>query len=157
MRTPRYDAPSGLSDAQRVAWLLGENKVVCFIRGTKQQPRCKASDRMVQLLSTAAFDTNTRFAALDIAADTSLGAAVLARADRPSLPLCFIDGECVGGAEELLELDATGELTRSFGGEQLVAPYELDWRRGARTPGGEGKRRDGRAHAADAGGIRGDV
>ena len=141
-RAPKYDSPGGLSTVERVAWLVAQNKVVCFIRGTKHEPLCRASDFIVQALSGAAFDTNTRFAAVDVAADQELGAAVLRHSHRATLPLCYIDGECID-VVELQQLDESGELTRRFGGEQLVEPKELDWRtrswatahrEGARTP-----------------------
>ena len=109
LRRPQYDSPPGMSSMARVQWLIAQNRVVCFIRGTKQRPKCRASDYTVHLLSTAAFDTNTRFAAVDVEADPDLGVAVLEHADCSTLPLCYIDGELIGGSDELQQLAHSGE------------------------------------------------
>ena len=131
LRAPSYETPAGMTSHERAEWLIQHNHVICFIRGTKQRPRDRQSDHMVVMLSTCAFDTNTRFAAVDIAADTELGEAVLRRAETAAcqtLPLCYIDGELIGGSEALDVLHRSGELTVKFGGEQLVDPRELVWR-----------------------------
>ena len=134
---PISDSPPGLTPLERVAWLTSNNKVALFMRGTKQQPQCDCSDACVATLSAVAFDTNNRFAAFNIDAqsggDPKLGAAVLQHAGEAfnTLPLCFIGGQCVGGRRAIDELWESGQLHERFGGEQLVAPRELEWQPGS--------------------------
>lgn len=129
---PQVDTPPGLSPDQRVAYLVSRNKVILFMLGTKQQPLDAGSAMAVSTLSSVAFDTNTRFAACDVSADAELKAAVLLAARHVgegsvALPICFIDGTCVGGTDELERMFDGDELMRAFGGEQLVETRELQW------------------------------
>ena len=159
-RAANVDVPPGLSDDERVRWLIAKNKVLLFMRGTKQKPLCDESASMVATLSWVAFDTDTHFTAVNVAVDAPLGEAALRVARTAGmtaggassaavLPLCFIDGSLVGSSDEVDELYESGELMRAFGGEMLVEPRELEWS-GARVhedgggEGGRGPRR--RAH-----------
>lgn len=129
---PQVDTPPGLSPDQRVAWLVSHNKVILFMFGTKQQPKDVGSAMAVSTLSSVAFDTNTRFAACDVSDDAEMQAAVLHAARHAgdgsaALPICFIDGTCVGGSDDLERMFDGDELMRAFGGEQLVETRELQW------------------------------
>ena len=64
------------------------------------------------------FDTDSRFAAVDLSADAALCEAVMEHAGRTTLPLCYITSCCVG-LEELTDMYESGELMRKFGGEQV--------------------------------------
>tara|TARA_B110001452_G_scaffold72565_1_gene58712 strand:+ start:183 stop:1361 length:1179 start_codon:yes stop_codon:yes gene_type:complete len=129
---PQVETPPGLSPDQRVAWLVSRNKVILFMLGTKQQPLDASSAMAVSTLSSVAFDTNTRFAACDVSGNAELKAAVLHAARHVgegsvALPICFIDGTCVGGSDALERMFDGDELMRAFGGEQLVETRELQW------------------------------
>ena len=130
-RPANVDVPAGLSDDERVRWLIAKNKVLLFMFGTKQKPLCDYSASMVATLSWVAFDTDTHFTAVNVAVDAPLGEAVLRVAGMAGmagggassaavLPLCFIDGTLVGSSDEVDELYESGELMRAFGGEMLV-------------------------------------
>ena len=114
-RAANVDVPPGLSDDERVRWLIAKNKVLLFMRGTKQKPLCDESASMVATLSWVAFDTDTHFTAVNVAVDAPLGEAALRVARTAGmaaggassaavLPLCFIDGSLVGSSDEVDEL-----------------------------------------------------
>jgi len=130
-RGPQLKTPPGLSADEQVRWLAAQNKVLLFMRGTKQRPLCEASASAVSTLSWCAFDTNTRFAAVDVSNDAALAEAVLRVSNSSSLPQCFLGGTCVGGPAELDALYESGQLITAFGGEQLLEPKELEWRPGS--------------------------
>ena len=46
----------------------------------------------------------------DVGGDVNLRADVMRRSGRRTVPQIFIDGESIGGFEELAALDASGEL-----------------------------------------------
>ena len=130
-RAANIDVPPGLSDDERVRWLIAKNKVLLFMFGTKQKPLCDYSASMVATLSWVAFDTDTHFTAINVAVDAPLGEAALRVAGMAGmagggasstavLPLCFIDGTLIGSSDEVDELYESGELMRAFGGEMLV-------------------------------------
>lgn len=129
-RPPRLDFPDGLSPLESVDWLVRSNKVMLFMHGTKQFPTTDASKEAVAMLSVTAFDTKQRFAAFNLDTDSDMLAAVLGKTRFPALPICFIDGELVGGNDEIERLYESGELRRSFGGadENPPCPDELlEW------------------------------
>ena len=51
-----------------------------------------------------------RYDEIDVAEDAALRAAVVARTGRRTVPQIFIDGESIGGFEELAALDASTRL-----------------------------------------------
>ena len=148
---PQTQTPGGMPADERVNWFISHNKVLLFMRGTKQQPSrdCPGSAMAVCTLSSVAFDTNTRFAAVDVdptTGDEQLRDAVLGRSGKSKLPLCYIDGQLIGGPEDVDALWESGELMRAFGGEQLVAPRELQqWQDGKLVDADEPQRKR-RAH-----------
>lgn len=125
-KAANVDVPQGLCDDERVRWLISKNKVLLFMRGTKQKPLCDDSASMVATLSWVAFDTDTHFTAVNVAVDAPLGEAALRAAGMAVLPLCFIDGTLVGSSDEVDVLYESGELMRAFGGEMLVRSMRRD-------------------------------
>jgi glutaredoxin 3 len=69
-------------------------------------PRCPFCVRAKRLLDARgiAFDE------IDLANDHALRAQVIERTGRRTVPQIFIDGQSIGGFEELAALDAAGEL-----------------------------------------------
>jgi len=51
------------------------------------------------------------FDEVDVAADPQIRAEVMQRSGRRTVPQIFIDGEPIGGYEELAALDRQGDLT----------------------------------------------
>ena len=99
---PRLNPPAGLSAAKRFAWLLAENKVLCFIHGTEEAPLDDASSTMLAALSSITLDKGTRFAAVNVGMDQELG-EVVAKHAKMGGPVCYIDRQCIGGAAKLEE------------------------------------------------------
>lgn len=128
----RLDSPDGLSADERMTWLINKNKVVLFMRGTKQNPIDTDTEEAVAILSSAAFDTKQRFAAWNIESDCAVGVAVKRKSSLRS-PVCYIDGKLIGGTEELRGLHESGELRKLFGGANVMPPCPedlLEWRCG---------------------------
>jgi glutaredoxin 3 len=79
---------------------------------------CPYSIRARRLLQSKAVE----FDEIDVTSDFEGEAEMIARAEgRTSVPQIFIDGQHVGGYDDLAALDARGELDRSLGLETLVA------------------------------------
>lgn len=57
-------------------------------------------------------DKGVQFNELDIEADPAHRLAMTAASGRSSVPQIFINGNHVGGSDELAELDATGDLDK---------------------------------------------
>src|SRR3954453_9613244 len=91
---------------------IRRNRVMLFMKGTPEMPRCGFSARTVQCLDATGAD----YAAMDILPDARIRHARSAQSGWPTIPQLFIDGELVGGCDIVTELYQTGELAK------MVAP-----------------------------------
>ncbi len=90
---------------------IGENRVMLFMKGTPEAPRCGFSAQTVRCLD----EVGAEYAAIDILPDPRIRQVLSAESNWPTIPQLFIDGELVGGCDIVTELYTTGEL------EKLVA------------------------------------
>ena len=97
---------------EEITKAITENKVMLFMKGTPDFPRCGFSARTVQALQLS----GAEFAAIDILPDPRIREQLSAHSGWPTIPQLFIDGELVGGSDIVSELYETGELGR------MVAP-----------------------------------
>jgi glutaredoxin 3 len=74
-------------------------------------PGCSFCVRAKRLLAARGIP----FAEIDLAGDDAARAEVVQRSGRRTVPQIFIDGESIGGFEELAALDAAGGLRRLAG------------------------------------------
>ena len=89
-----------LSDAIR------RNRVMLFMKGTPDMPRCGFSARTVQCLDATGAD----YAAMDILPDPRIRQTLSAHSGWPTIPQLFIDGQLVGGCDIVTELHESGQL-----------------------------------------------
>jgi monothiol glutaredoxin len=90
---------------------ISTNRVMLFMKGTPEAPRCGFSAQTVRCLDAA----GAEYAAMDILPDPRIRQVLSAHSNWPTVPQLFIDGELVGGCDIVTELYETGEL------EQMVA------------------------------------
>jgi monothiol glutaredoxin len=88
------------------------NRVMLFMKGTPDFPRCGFSARTVQCLN----ESGAEFASMDILPDPRIRQELSGHSGWPTIPQLFIDGELVGGCDIVSELHESGELRR------MVAP-----------------------------------
>jgi monothiol glutaredoxin len=91
---------------------IDRNRIMLFMKGTPDAPRCGFSARTVQCLDAAGAD----YAAMDILPDPRIREQLSAHSNWPTIPQLFIDGELVGGCDIVTELYQSGELAK------MVAP-----------------------------------
>jgi monothiol glutaredoxin len=91
---------------------IQRNRIMLFMKGTPDAPRCGFSARTVQCLDA----TGAEFAAMDILPDPRIRQQLSAHSGWPTIPQLFIDGELVGGCDIISELYESGELGK------MVAP-----------------------------------
>ena len=90
---------------------IKENKVMLFMKGTPEQPRCGFSMRTSGALNAL----GVQYAALDILPDPRIREELSGLSGWPTIPQLFIDGELVGGCDIVTEMYETGELAREAG------------------------------------------
>ena len=93
---------------------IDENRVMLFMKGTPDQPRCGFSMRTSAALNAM----GVQYAALDILPDPRIREELSALSGWPTIPQLFIDGRLVGGCDIVTEMYESGELAQALGVEQ---------------------------------------
>jgi len=99
----------------RVEELIRENPVLLFMKGTPEQPQCGFSMRVVGVLDSYGVE----YAALDVLPALQPLRQVTAEiSDWQTFPQLYVNGELVGGADIVEEMDDSGELAELLGAEK---------------------------------------
>ncbi len=89
-----------------IAKTVQDNKVVLFMKGVPDQPRCGFSAVTVQILDHLGAD----FVGVDVLQDDDLRQGIKSFSDWPTIPQLYVGGEFVGGSDIVREMFAAGEL-----------------------------------------------
>jgi monothiol glutaredoxin len=96
----------------KIEGILGENKVVLFMKGTPQFPQCGLSARATAILGAL----NVPFHAVDVLSDPEIRDGIKVYGNWPTIPQLYIDKELVGGSDIMIEMYESGELEKMLGG-----------------------------------------
>ena len=91
---------------EEIETAIRQNRVMLFMKGTPEMPRCGFSAQTVRCLQLA----GAEFAAIDILPDPRIRQQLSAHSGWPTIPQLFVDGELVGGCAIVTELSELGEL-----------------------------------------------
>jgi monothiol glutaredoxin len=107
----------GLKD--KIEQLIRENPVLLFMKGTPDAPQCGFSMRVVGVLE----NYGVEYAALDVLPALQPLREVTAEiSDWQTFPQLYVNGELLGGADIVEEMDESGELAGVLGVEQPERP-----------------------------------
>jgi monothiol glutaredoxin len=93
---------------QRIEGLIGNKRVVLFMKGNKSFPQCGFSAQVVGILKQESVD----FEGVNILADPDLRQGLKEFSSWPTFPQLYIGGKFVGGCDIVTELHQNGELTK---------------------------------------------
>ena len=93
---------------KKIEGIVKANRVVIFMKGTPEAPRCGFSARALQTLQTL----KEPIEAVDVLADDALWDTLEQVTQWPTVPQIFINGKFVGGCDIVTELHERGELAR---------------------------------------------
>jgi len=82
------------------------NRIMLFMKGTAEMPRCGFSNTVVQVLDHYEVEYNST----DVLADPEIRVKLSEYSNWPTIPQLFVDGEFIGGADITVELHEKGEL-----------------------------------------------
>lgn len=93
--------------------LIQKNRVVLFMKGSKQFPQCGFSATVVNILK----ELKVPFETANVLADPALREGIKVYSDWPTIPQLYVGGEFLGGCDIVREMHATGELAKALGAE----------------------------------------
>lgn len=100
-----------MNTQEEIKKIVTENRVVLFMKGTKQFPQCGFSSRAVQLLQAAGCQD---FLTVNVLENNDIRQGIKEYADWPTIPQLYVNGEFLGGSDILLEMYEAGELQEAL-------------------------------------------
>ena len=114
----------------RIADLIGSDRVVLFMKGGRDAPRCGFSATVCRILDHLLPEYRT----VDVLSDPALREGIKAFSSWPTVPQLFVDGILVGGSDTVQEMFAEGDLPARLGVEVPDAkPPEIEITEAAAT------------------------
>ena len=92
------------------------HKIVAFIKGTREEPDCGFSHRMVNVLNELCVDYDT-VNVLDDYYNPNLIFVIKDFSDWPTIPQLYFEGELLGGHDIVNSMHETGELGKTLGAQ----------------------------------------
>ncbi|XP_074597456.1 glutaredoxin 3 [Brevipalpus obovatus] len=94
----------------RLKSLLNKSKIMVFMKGTKENPRCKFTRALLEILN----GIQAEFEAFDILEDEEVRQGLKALSNWPTYPQVYVNGSLIGGLDIIRELNEVGELKSAF-------------------------------------------
>ncbi len=90
----------------RIADTIASDRVVLFMKGTREFPQCGFSARVVQMLDRLV----PHYTTVDVLADPAVRQGIKEYSSWPTIPQLYVAGEFVGGCDIVTEMFQSGEL-----------------------------------------------
>ena len=97
----------------RIESLVGSDRVVLFMKGTRVQPQCGFSAATIGILDSLVPEYTT----FNVLEDQGVREGIKAFSDWPTIPQLYIDREFVGGCDIVKQMFNNGELHEMLGVE----------------------------------------
>ena len=108
---PKKETETELNE--RIASIIARHKVMLFMKGTPDAPRCGFSRTTVGILN----DVGVEYDTYDILGDNDVRQGIKKYSDWPTFPQLYVGTELIGGLDIIKELQAGGELESTLKGE----------------------------------------
>ena len=96
---------------QQISDLVAQNRVVLFMKGTRQMPQCGFSAQVVKILDALPPSYET----VDVLRSPEIRDGIKAFSQWPTIPQLYVDGQFIGGCDIVREMHASGELQKLIG------------------------------------------
>ena len=95
---------------------IEENKVVLYMKGTKDFPQCGFSATVVQILK----NLKVNFLDINVLTNPEIREGIKQFSDWPTIPQLYIDGDFVGGCDIVKEMFQTQELQQLLKDKKII-------------------------------------
>ena len=96
---------------ERIESLIGSNRVVLFMKGTRHAPQCGFSAATVSILDTLLPD----YVTVNVLEDQDIREGIKVFSDWPTIPQLYVDREFMGGCDVVKQMFNTGALHEALG------------------------------------------
>ncbi len=96
---------------KRIGDIVASDKVVLFMKGTRNFPQCGFSATVVQILNGLVPEYTT----VNVLSDPEIRQGIKDFSSWPTIPQLYVGGEFVGGCDIVRELSSSGELAKVLG------------------------------------------
>ncbi|KAK0081122.1 hypothetical protein PV325_012741 [Microctonus aethiopoides] len=96
--------------ANDISHLVKKNKVVVFMKGVPEAPKCGFSNAVAQILRMHGVEYDSH----DVLENEELRQGIKDFSNWPTIPQVFMNGEFVGGCDILLQMHQNGELVEEL-------------------------------------------
>jgi monothiol glutaredoxin len=96
---------------QRIEGLIASDRVVLFMKGTRNFPQCGFSATVTQILNKLV----PQYATVNVLADPGIREGIKAYSEWPTIPQLYVDGKFIGGCDIVREMFQGGELHALLG------------------------------------------
>ena len=93
-----------------------ENKVVLYMKGSKDFPQCGFSATVVQILR----NLNVNFLDINVLTNPEIREGIKQFSDWPTIPQLYIDGEFIGGCDIVKDMFQTEELQQLLKDKKII-------------------------------------
>jgi len=101
----KSDAQAKLNE--RIKKIINQSKVVLFMKGRPEEPKCGFSRQIVQIMA----NTKASYTHFDILTDDSIRQGIKVYSDWPTFPQLYVNGELIGGLDIVKEMVQAGEFS----------------------------------------------
>ena len=98
----------------RIKSTIDSQRIVLFMKGTKNFPQCGFSHRVVEILKSH----GATFADVNVLRDAAVREGIKEYSSWPTIPQLYVDGKFIGGCDIVTELHQNGELEAMLGSKQ---------------------------------------
>ena len=95
---------------------VAENKVVLYMKGSKDFPQCGFSATVVQILR----NLNVNFIDINVLTNPEIREGIKEFSDWPTIPQLYIAGEFVGGCDIVKEMFQAQELQQLLKDKKII-------------------------------------
>jgi len=92
--------------AKKIESQIANNKVILYMKGSRDMPQCGFSARVVNILNSYGVD----YESVDVLSDPEIRQGIKDYSNWPTIPQLYVNGQFVGGCDICVEMDQNGEL-----------------------------------------------
>lgn len=85
---------------------IADNKVILYMKGSRDMPQCGFSARVVNILNSYGVD----YESVDVLSDPEIRQGIKDYSNWPTIPQLYVGGQFIGGCDICVEMDQNGEL-----------------------------------------------